>query len=99
MLAFFVVALTIGVAGYVLIVVLAALQATHDRISGVQTKRRQTTWLKPMSGARSGRRGGAAAPLTASEYTVITVVVLAVVAFEIWFFFYSGSSLDGRSGR
>ena len=26
-------------------------------------------------------------------------VFAAVIAFEIWFFFYSGSPIDGRSGR
>jgi hypothetical protein len=30
---------------------------------------------------------------------VVGVVILAIAAFEIWFFFYAGSSLDGRSGR
>jgi hypothetical protein len=61
--------------------------------------RRQTTWLKPMSGQRTRGRGGEAPPLVATDYVVVTVVVLAIAAFEIWFFFFAGSPLDGRSGR
>jgi hypothetical protein len=26
-------------------------------------------------------------------------VVIAVIAFEVWFFFFSGSPIDQRSGR
>jgi len=93
MLALFVVVLTIGVAAVALLKLLAVLQYRHDRISGIGSARRQTPWLKPMSGERSRRLGGVAAPLSAAEYAVIAGVVLAVVAFEVWFFFFSGSSL------
>ena len=93
MFALFVVVLSIGVLAFALLKLLAVLQATHDRISGIQATRRQTPWLKAMSGDRSRRLGGVAAPLSAAEYAVITGVVLAFVAFEVWFFFFSGSSL------
>jgi hypothetical protein len=33
------------------------------------------------------------------EYLLVSMVVLAVVLFEVWFFFYSGSPFDQRSGR
>ena len=33
------------------------------------------------------------------EAVVILCVIAAVVAFEIWFFFYSPSPIDQRSGR
>jgi hypothetical protein len=33
------------------------------------------------------------------EMVIVAMVVLAVTAFEIWFFFYSASSIDQRSGR
>jgi len=99
MFAFFVVAVVIGVTAWVLLRLLAKLQLTHAQVTGRPLARRQTTWLKPMSGARSRGQGGEAPPMTAADYVVVTMVVLAVVAFEIWFFFYAGSSLDGRSGR
>jgi hypothetical protein len=99
MFAFFVVAVVIGVTAWALLRLLAKLQVTHAQLTGRPLARRQTTWLRPMSGARSRGRGGEAPPMTAADYVVVTMVVLAVVAFEIWFFFYAGSSLDGRSGR
>ena len=93
MLAFFVVAAVIGVAAWVLLRVLAVLQVRHAEISGRPLPRRQTTWLKAMSGERAPGRGGEAPPLTATDYVVVTMVVLAVAAFEIWFFFFAGSSI------
>jgi hypothetical protein len=42
---------------------------------------------------------GESARLTAPERTLVAVVIVAVVAFEIWFFFFSGSPIDQRSGR
>ena len=56
-------------------------------------------WLKPMSGARTRGKGAVAPPLTAADYVVVGVVVLAVAAFEAWFFFFAGSSLELRSPR
>lgn len=93
MLAVFVVVASIGALAFALLKLLAVLHATHDRLAGIHATRRQTPWLKPMSGARSRRLGGVAAPLSAAEYAVISGVVLGVAAFEVWFFFYSGSSL------
>jgi hypothetical protein len=37
--------------------------------------------------------------LSALEEILVVTVVLAMAAFEIWFFFYSGSPIDQRSGR
>ena len=76
-----------------------AAAVLRPRSAGSPTTRRQTAWLKPMSGQRTRGAGGQAPPLTATDYVVVGVVILAIAAFEIWFFFYSGSSLDGRSGR
>ena len=42
---------------------------------------------------------GAEYRLSALEKILVTSVVLAVVIFEIWFFFYSSSPIDGRTGR
>ena len=49
-----------------------------------------------MSGERTHGKGAVAPPLTAADYVVVGVVVLAIAAFEVWFFFFAGSSL--RSG-
>jgi hypothetical protein len=95
MLAFFVVAVVIGATAWVLLRVLGRLQAAHARLTGRPIARRQTTWLRAMSGERSPGRGGEAPPLTAADYVVVGTVVLAVAAFEVWFFFFAGSSLGG----
>jgi hypothetical protein len=93
MFAFFVVAVVIGATAWVLLRLLSRLQAAHARLAGRPVARRQTTWLRAMSGERSPGRGGEAPPLTATDYVVVAMVVLAVAAFEVWFFFFAGSSL------
>src|SRR3954453_15550870 len=97
MFAFLVVAVVIGATAWVLLRILGRLQAAHARLPGRPLARRQTTWLRAMSGERSPGRGGEAPPLTAADYVVVAVVGLAVVAFEVWFFLFAGSSLGRRS--
>lgn len=85
---------------FLLIRLLAVLGARHDALTGRQaTVRRHTPWLRSMSGERSHGEPGVRPTLTALEYLLVGMVVLAVVVFEIWFFFYSGSPFDQRSGR
>jgi hypothetical protein len=96
MLAVFVIAVVIGATAWALLLLLGRLQLAHARLSGRPVTRRQTTWLKPMSGQRTRGKGGVSPPLTATDYVVVGVVILAIAAFEIWFFFFAGSSL--RSG-
>lgn len=93
MFAFFVVAVVIGATAWVLLRLLARLQAAHARLAGRPVARRQTTWLRAMSGERSPGRGGEAPPMSGADYVVVAMVVLAVAAFEVWFFFFAGSSL------
>jgi hypothetical protein len=99
MLAVLVVAVVIGAVAWVLLQILGRLQLSYTRLGGRPVARRQTTWLKPMSGQRTRGAGAEPPSLTATDYVVVCVVILAIAAFELWFFFYSGSSLDGRSGR
>jgi hypothetical protein len=91
MLAVLVVAVVIGATAYLLLRMLGYLQAAYARRTGRPVARRQTTWLRAMSGERPAGRGGDAPPLTAADYVVVAMVILAVVAFEAWFFFYAGS--------
>ena len=62
MLSFLVVAVVIGVAALLLLQLLGVLQAAHARASGRELPRRQTSWLKPMSGARTRGKGAVAPP-------------------------------------
>ena len=83
-----------------LVRLLGLLGAVHDRVTGHEaTVRRHTPWLRSMSGERPRELGGAAPGLTALDYVLVTVVALSFIAFEIWFIFYAGSPLDGRTGR
>jgi hypothetical protein len=93
MLSFLVVAVVIGATAFLLLQLLGVLQAAHARASGRELPRRQTGWLKPMSGARTRGKGAVAPPLTAADYVVVGAVVLAAAAFELWFFLFAGSSL------
>lgn len=51
-----------------------------------------------MSGERAHDVPTGTAQITAVEYIAVTCVVVAVILFEIWFFF-SSSPIDQRSGR
>jgi len=91
-----------GVVGFGFVRLLAVLGAAHDRLVGrdEMVVRRHVSWMRSMSGERphahDGPTGGS---LSALDVVLITVVVAVLVAFEIWFAFYSGSPLDQRSGR
>jgi hypothetical protein len=99
MLAVFVIVVVIGATAWVLLQILGRLQIAYARLGGAPVGRRQTSWLKPMSGQRTRGKGGQAPSLSATDYVVVGVVILAIAAFEVWFFFFAGSPLDGRSGR
>ncbi len=90
-----VVSLLIVVLG--LLRLLAALSAAHA-IPGQHEVRRHVPWLRSMRGERESYRGNAT-QLTALDRTLVSVVVIAIAAFEIWFFFFSTSPIDQRSGR
>jgi hypothetical protein len=95
MTAVFVVIVVIGVAVWVLMQILGRLQAAYAEASGRPPARRQTSWLKSMSGERTHGKGAEPTPLTSADYVVVGVVILAVAAFEVWFFFFAGSPLPG----
>ena len=88
-----------GAVGLVLVRLLTILGAAYDRVSGhTATVRHHVPWLRSMRGERPHeyRRARDLSPL---EVILIVSVVVAVVAFEVWFFFFSGSPIDQRSGR
>ena len=100
MLAVAATAVVMGGVAFGLLQLLAILGARHDRLTGRQaTVRRHTPWLRSMSGEREHDVPGGKAQLTALEYLLVVSVILAVVAFEVWFFFFAGSPFDQRSGR
>jgi hypothetical protein len=100
MLAVLVVAVTIFVAGYALARALAALGAQWDALTGRPgTVRQHVPWLRSMRGERPHDVPGGEAHLTALEIVLVITVVLCYLVFEVWFFFFSSSPIDQRSGR
>jgi hypothetical protein len=100
MLAVLVVAVTIFACGYALARALAALGAQWEAMTGrPRNVRQHLPWLRSMRGERPHDAPGAQAHLTALEIVLVIAVVLCYVAFEIWFFFFSASPIDQRTGR
>jgi hypothetical protein len=99
MAAVFVVIVVFAALSLSLGVLLSWLGATYDRITGVApTTRRHVSWLRSMRGERV-QYDDSPPRLTALERTLVAMVVIAFVLFEIWFFFFSSSPIDQRSGR
>jgi hypothetical protein len=97
--AFAVVGLTLGAVSLALVRLLSRLEAVYDRITGRERGvRRHVPWLRSMRGERSyeDKRERGLSPL---DVILVVSVVAVVVAFEIWFFFFSGSPIDSSSGR
>ena len=82
-----------GALSFTLIRLLAVLGSRYETASGqVRTVRRHVPWLRSMRGERP-QYPGERPQLTMLERILIVGVVVAVVSFEIWFFFLAGSSL------
>jgi hypothetical protein len=73
--------------------VLAWLNARYNAVIGRVMPRQQAAWLKPMSGER--RSIQVKRPLSAIERIVVTSVVVAVLVFEVWFFFFAHYTFAG----
>ena len=101
MLAIFVVVAVMAVTSWVLLRMLYRLQEHYFKLIGRPPRRYRSTWLRSMRAERGEweREHSAEARATPFEIVVMVCVVAAVAAFEIWFFFYSPSPIDQRSGR
>lgn len=86
------VVLTLAIVTFALLRLLNALTQRHDRLVGRHRGRNHTPWLRSLSGERVTRETQLAA-VGAAERVLVFSVVVAILAFEVWFFFFSGSSL------
>jgi hypothetical protein len=87
---------SLAVVTVVLVKALRLVSDAYDRASGAgPQKRRHDSWLATERKEFPGER----VRLTTLERTLVVVVAMAALAFEIWFFFYSTSPIDQRSGR
>ena len=72
---------------------LSGVNASYDELTGRSHEARRTSpWLRSMRGEREvdvRQRYG----VSAVEKVIVASVVIAVLAFEVWFFFFAGSSL------
>jgi hypothetical protein len=75
---------------------LAQINRSYDALVGREPAARQTSpWLRSMRGEREEdirEKHG----MSAIEKVVVATVVTAALAFEIWFFFFAGSSLPNQ---
>ena len=96
-----VVVLVMAVTSWTLLLILGRLQDRYLDLLGRPPRRHRSTWLKSMRAERGewAREHDPDARATPFEIVVMVVVVAAVAAFEIWFFFYSPSPIDQRTGR
>jgi hypothetical protein len=93
------VAAMIGVVGIALAKLLAILGGAYDRATGhTATVHRHLPWLRSMRAERVEYERDRVG-LSGMEIVIVAMVILAVAAFEVWFFFYSPSPIDQRSGR
>jgi hypothetical protein len=101
MLAIFAVVVVMAATSWVLLRLLYRLQEHYFKLLGRPPRRYRSTWLRSMRAERGEweRQHDPEARPTGFEIVVMACVVLAVAAFEIWFFFYSPSPIDQRSGR
>jgi hypothetical protein len=94
-----VVAIVLAIICFLLLRLLRVLGAQYDSVVGASpTVRSHVSWLRSMRGERP-EYDGVAPTVTMAERIAIAAVVLAFAVFEVWFFFFSTSSIDSRSGR
>src|SRR3954447_16886071 len=94
-----VVVVVFAVISFMLATVLSRLGTSYDALTGQAPQVQQhVPWLRSMRGERPVYPG-MRAHLTALEQVLVVVVVTCFLAFEIWFFFFSTSPIDQRSGR
>jgi hypothetical protein len=89
----------LGVFSFVLYQALKRVGHAYQEATGtLPSVRTHAPWLRSMRGERPDYRGSSAR-VGGAEKVVVVTVIIAVVAFELWFFFLSGSSIGGGSGR
>ncbi len=92
MAAIAVVLIALVVQSLILIRLLAVLNRHYDGLLGREPERWNSPWLRSL-GAERPETAAQKRPLTLVERLVVLSVVIAVAAFEVWFFFLAGSSL------
>jgi len=96
MTAVFSVIVVLAVMVFLLAWLLNIINAKYDEVTGRPHAARYTSpWLRSMRDERE-EEVRAKYGISNVEKMVVASVVLAVLAFEIWFFFFAGSSLPNQ---
>ena len=91
--AVFAVVTVMGATCFALVKLLGVLGERHDRLLGIPpAPRRQQPWLRSLSGERT-RDQRRRQRVTALDVVLVAMVLVASLAFEVWFFFFSGSPI------
>jgi hypothetical protein len=87
------VAFVMGATCLGLVRLLGALSAQYDDLTGRPPQPRQVApWLRSMRGERP-HHGSDETRLQPFDYVLVASVAVCCAAFEIWFFFFAGSSI------
>jgi hypothetical protein len=98
--AIFAVAVVMATFSLILVRVLGLLGNAYDKVVGLDAPRKQhSPWLRSLRGEREDFHDPERNKLSPLDIVMCTMVIVVVVGFEIWFFFFSPSPIDGRSGR
>jgi len=76
----------------VLVIALHWAEAGYRRMTGQEAPRRTAPWLRSMRDERE-EHARKRRPLSDFEKVLVAAVVVAAGAFEVWFFFFSGSPI------
>jgi uncharacterized membrane protein len=96
MTAVFSVIAVLAVLVFLLAWALTWLNAKYDELTGRPPAARQTSpWLRSMRDERE-KDVRSKYGISAVEKVVVVTVVAAVLVFEVWFFFFAGSSLPSQ---
>lgn len=75
----------------IIVFLLVRVEAAYRFLSGEPVQRRTSPWMRSLRDERPELAEKRA--LTGFEKSLIATVVLAAVTFEVWFFFFAGSSI------
>jgi len=99
MAAFFTFLGSFAAFSFLLVRLFAGLSRAYNELTGRRpTVREHLPWLRSLRGERPAEMGSKAG-LSPLDLILVFMVLAAILAFEIWFFFYSGSPIDERTGR
>jgi hypothetical protein len=94
-----VVVLVIAAVSAALLRILNRINGAYDKLMHRKHRKRQSPWLRSLRGEREDFHDPERDQLSAVEIVAVGMVLIVVIAFEVWFFFFSSSPIDQRSGR